>query len=142
MSDTADSAGADSIGHVPYFITPPGETDTMLVSVIIALALLALGVGVFYLKLHSLPEKMAHHSNHTQMQLVAILALIALFTHNNIFWIAALLLAAFKLPDYSGMLGSISNSLDRLAAKAEGVAPTHPGGEEPTSDKTADEGAH
>ncbi|MEX0283641.1 MAG: hypothetical protein AB3N23_03430 [Paracoccaceae bacterium] len=125
MSDTTHSAE-----HYPYFITAPGDTDTMLVSVIVVMALIALGIGVFYLKLHSLPEKMAHHSNHTQMQLVAILALIALFTHNNIFWIAALLLAAFKMPDYSGMLGSISNSLDRLAANVEGVRPTYPGGQE------------
>ncbi len=124
------SGGAQDTGHMPYFITPPDETDTMLVAVIVVMALIALGIGVFYLKLHSLPEKMAHHSNHTQMQLVAILALIALFTHNNIFWIAALLLAAFKMPDYSGMLGSISNSLDRLAAQADGQSPTHPGGVE------------
>ncbi len=123
------------IGHVPYFITPPGETDTMLVAVIVVLALVAFGFGVFYLRLHSLPEKMAHHANHTQLQMVAILGLIALFTHNNLFWIAALLLAAFKLPDYSGMLGSISNSLDRMAAKYEGVAPTNPDGSDEKDEK-------
>lgn len=117
MSDSAHEAGAEGIGHVPYFITAPGETDTMLVSVIVVMALLALGLGVFYLRLHSLPEQMAHESNHTQMQIVAILGLIALFSHNNIFWIAALLLAAFKFPDYAGTLNSISESLARIAGK-------------------------
>lgn len=130
MSETSHD-----IGHLPYFITPPGETDTMLVAVIVVMALVALGIGVFYLKLHSLPEHMAHHANHTQMQVVAILGLIALFTHNNIFWIAALLLAAFKLPDYAGMLGAMSNSLDRIASKLDGGGPTGPTGDGPTDTK-------
>lgn len=129
MSDTAHGTE-----HYPVFITPPGETDTMLIAVMVFLALIALGFGVFYLKLHAIPEKMAHKSNHAQMQLVAILALIALFTHNNIFWVAALLLAAFQLPDYAGMLRSISQSLDRLARRSEGLSP-------PPDIATADEKA-
>ena len=130
MSDTSHA-----MEHLPYFITPPGETDTMLVAVIVVMVLIALGLGVFYLKLHSLPEQMAHSSNHTQMQVVAILGLIALFTHNNIFWIAALLLAAFKLPDYAGTLGAMSNSLDRIASKLDGKPTIGSTGEGPTDTK-------
>ena len=53
-----------------------------------------------------------------QFQIVAVLALIALFTHNHAFWIAGLLLALVPIPDFHTPFVSISNSLERIAAKA------------------------
>lgn len=58
---------------------------------------------------------MAHGANKTQFQIVAVLALITLFTHDNIFWIAALLLALVKIPDFGSPLRSIAASLRSLA---------------------------
>ena len=70
--------------------------------------------GVIYFSLHALPEKIAHGASSTQFQLIGVLALLAMFTHNNLFWIAALLLATVKLPDFTTPLNSISRSLEEL----------------------------
>ena len=112
MSETTTVAVPE---HLPYFITRPGETDMVMVNVAIFMVLAVFAVGVFYLKLHAIPEKMAHGNHRGQYQIVAILALLALVSHNNIFWIAALLLAAIQLPDFLTPLRSIARSLRRLA---------------------------
>ena len=74
-------------------------------------------LGVFYFTLHSLPERMAHKGNATQLQLISILCLLALFTHNNIFWVIAILLAAFRAPDLATPLNSIAASLQDLVSR-------------------------
>ncbi len=43
-----------------------------------------------------------------------VLALLALFTHNNVFWVAALILALLKLPDFLTPINSLSESLKKL----------------------------
>lgn len=99
--------------HLPAFIVGPGDTDVLFAIVFIFLLVTVLLVGVFYFKLHSLPEQMAHDINAGQIQIIGILSLLALFTHNNYFWIAALLLAAVKVPDFLTPLTSIANSLEQ-----------------------------
>lgn len=101
--------------HLPIFVTGPGETDVFLIIVVCILLLVVLLVGVFYFTLHSLPEKMAHGADRGKLQLVGLLSLIALFTHNNYFWIAALLLAAIKLPDILTPIKSLAQSTKELA---------------------------
>lgn len=61
-----------------------------------------------------------------------VLALLALFTHNNIFWVAALILALLKLPDFLTPINSISESLKKLTKDQEDAAPavTNQSGEE------------
>jgi hypothetical protein len=76
-------------------------------------------VGNMYFKLHAIPERMAHKHNNTQLQFITVLALLALFTHNNIFWVAALLLAVVRLPDFSTPINSIAESLARLANRED-----------------------
>ena len=80
--------------------------------------LAVIGLGVFYFRLHALPEQLAHRGQKIQFQLVAVLGLLALFTHNHAFWIAGLLLALVPLPDFTTPLGSIARSLERLADAA------------------------
>jgi hypothetical protein len=53
-----------------------------------------------------------------QLQIITVLGLLALFTHDNIFWIAALLLAVVRLPDFMTPIKSIAKSLEQLAAKS------------------------
>ena len=76
--------------------------------------------GILFLRLHSLPERMAHKSQKMQFEIVAVLGLIALFTHMHIFWVAGLLLALIDVPDFG-------TSLSRIAGSAEKIAGIKPG---------------
>ncbi len=112
--------------HLPFFITAPGQTDYLLWVMGIFLLAIIVILGNFYFKLHALPEHMAHRTNHAQMQIVAVLALLALFTHNHVFWIAGLLLALITLPDFSTPINSIAESLERLSGRERAPASPEP----------------
>ncbi|HEV7338332.1 MAG TPA: hypothetical protein VGO06_20330 [Bosea sp. (in: a-proteobacteria)] len=101
--------------HLPGFITAPGETDTLLVVTGIILLAAVLGVGLIFLRLHTLPERMAHKSQKLQFEIVAVLGLLALFTHVHLFWVAGLLLALIDLPDFTGLFGRMAHALERIA---------------------------
>ncbi len=85
--------------------------------VIIFLICVVFLTGILYLRLHALPEHIAHQTNKIQIQLVAVLGLIALFTHNQLFWIAALLLAMTDLPDFLSPVTSMARSLRTIARR-------------------------
>ena len=104
--------------HLPAFITAPGETDVLMVAMAIFLVVAVLAVGNFYLRLHTLPERMAHKSQKLQFEIVAVLGLLALFTHVHLFWIAGLLLALIDLPDFGTPLRSIASSVEKIAGRA------------------------
>ncbi|MEI2296553.1 hypothetical protein [Ensifer sp. MJa1] len=106
-----------AVHHLPGFITAPGQSDWLLTAVAIFLIVAIFALGTLYLRLHSLPEVMAHKTNKIQLELVAVLALLSLLTHNNILWGAALLLALIDLPDFSSPLSSIAGSLEKIAGK-------------------------
>jgi hypothetical protein len=101
--------------HLPAFITAPGETDVLLVVTAIMLIVILLIFGNLFLKLHTLPERLAHKGHKLQFEIVAVLGLLALFTHIHAFWVAGLLLALIDLPDFGTPLGRIASSLDRIA---------------------------
>lgn len=107
--------------HLPMFITAPGETDVLMVVMAVILGLSVLGFGILYFRLHALPEQIAHKGQKVQFEIVAILGLIALFTHMHIFWIAGLLLAFIDLPDFSGVFGRIAGSVERIAGVKPGT---------------------
>jgi hypothetical protein len=105
--------------HLPFFITAPGETDVLFNVMTIVVLLAIVLIGVFYFRIHALPEHMASRMTKIQYELVAVLALISLFTHNHAFWIAGLLLAFVPIPDFSTPLSGMAKSLNRIAdAKA------------------------
>jgi hypothetical protein len=106
--------------HLPPFITAPGETDVLMVVMAVALVAVVLGVGVLFFRLHTLPERIAHRGHKLQFEIVAVLGLIALFTHMHIFWIAGLLLALIDFPDFGGLLARMARSLEKMA----GIKPT------------------
>ena len=99
---------------LPPFVGAADGSDPLFSVIVFIVILAVLGVGVFYLKLHAIPEQLAHKHGNTQSQLIMVLALLALFTHNNIFWVAALILALLKLPDFLTPINSISESLKKL----------------------------
>ena len=105
--------------HIPRYIPGPDGSDPLFTIVVVLVLVLGLVLGAVYFKLHALPERMAHSKNSTQLQLIAVLAILALLTHNNIFWVAALLLAVVRLPDFITPLNSIDRSLQTLAERGE-----------------------
>ena len=121
--------------HLPPFITAPGGADWLMSVMAVFLVVVVVSVGLIYLRLHALPEHMAHRTSKVQMQFVAVLALLALFTHNHIFWIAALLLALVELPDFSTPMNSIALSLEKLSRRDR----TEPDRGEPWNDLLSDD---
>ena len=109
--------------HLPSFVAGPGQSDWLLSFMAVFLLVAIVSVGLLYLKLHSLPEHMAHRTNKVQLQFVAVLALLALFTHNAVFWIAALLLALVELPNFSTPMNSIALSLEKLSGRDRDTTP-------------------
>jgi hypothetical protein len=101
--------------HLPIFITAPGDTDVLSVITAVFLVLAVLAVGLLFLRLHTLPERMAHKSHKIQFEIVAVLGLLALFTHEHIFWVAGLLLAFIDIPDFGNPLRRIAGSLEKIA---------------------------
>lgn len=129
MSETLHPAAPH---HLPGFITAPGDTDILMVVMGIILLVAVLFVGNIYLQIHSLPERMAHKSQKLQFEIVAVLCLLALFTHNHLFWVIGLFLAMVDLPDFSTPLRSIAGSVQKMA----GIAPD-PDPSEPPAEVTA-----
>jgi hypothetical protein len=101
--------------HLPFYLAPGGGTDVLMVVVGIFLVATLIWVGTLYLRLHSLPERMAHKSEKLQFEIVAILGLLALFTHIHLFWVAGLLLAMIDIPDFGTPIRSIADSVEKIA---------------------------
>ncbi|WP_291962433.1 hypothetical protein [Chelatococcus sp.] len=101
--------------HLPFFLPMPGTTDVLMVVMAVFLLLVVLAVGLLFLRLHTLPERIAHRSHKLQFEIVAVLGLLALFTHMHVFWVAGLLLALIDIPDFGRPLRSIAQSLEKIA---------------------------
>jgi hypothetical protein len=92
-----------------------------MVAVAVFLVLAVLTVGILFFRLHTLPERMAHKGHKLQFEIVAVLGLLALFTHMHIFWVAGLLLAMIDLPDFGTPLRRMAGSLERIAGIEAGA---------------------
>ena len=123
MTDALHPAATD---HLPIFITAPGSSDVLMNVMAVFLVVAVLATGLLFLRLHTLPERMAHKSQKLQFEIVAVLGLLALFTHMHIFWVAGLLLALIDLPDFGTPLRRIAGSLEtdgrHRAAAGRGAA--------------------
>ena len=116
----AESLHPSAPHHLPAFITAPGDTDILMIVVGLVLIGSVLGVGNLYLHLHTLPERMAHKSQKLQFEIVAVLGLLALFTHNHLFWVIGLILAMVDLPDFGTPLRRIAGSVEKIAGVPPG----------------------
>jgi len=83
-----------------------------------------LAFGLLFLRLHTLPERMAHRGHKLQFEIVAVLGLLALFTHMHIFWVAGLILALIDFPDFTGPMRRIAGSTERIAGMPPGTGDT------------------
>src|SRR6476659_5716982 len=122
-----DAVHPAAVEHLPIFITAPGQTDVLLTVMAVFMGVTVLLVGILFFTLHTLPERLAHKSQKLQFEFVAVLGLLALFTHEHIFWVAGLLLAFVDLPDFSTPIGRMATSLEHMAGKERPLDP----GEEP-----------
>lgn len=106
--------------YLPWFITAPGQSDPLYQVTTVLVVASIVGLGVLFFTLHSLPERMGHKK--LQFEIVAVLGLISLFTHEHIFWILGLLLALVDLPDFTTPLKRMSQALETIA----GITPPEP----------------
>jgi hypothetical protein len=118
VSERAVVLNPAATDHLPIFVTAPGHTDVLFNIMIVFLIAVVFGVGLLYLRLHALPEHLAHGASKIQLQIVGALCLLALFTHNNLFWVAALLIALVQFPDFSTPLQSMAQSLESMSGQA------------------------
>jgi hypothetical protein len=110
--------------HLPFYLPGPDGSDPVMVGAGIFLVIAVLAFGLLFLRLHTLPERMAHRGHKLQFEIVAVLGLLALFTHMHIFWVAGLLLALVELPDFTGPMRRIAGSAERMAGLAPGEGDT------------------
>ena len=104
---------AVSSHELPWFLTAPGQSDTLMTITTIVVIAVILGLGLVFFRLHSLPERLGHKK--LQFEIVAVLGLLSLFTHVHAFWVAGLLLALIDLPDFQTPLKRIASSLEKLS---------------------------
>jgi amino acid transporter len=129
--------------HLPFFITPPGQTDVLFNVVAVFVVLCVIGLGVIFFTIHALPERIAHRTKKVQLDIVAVLVLISLFTNEHIFWIAALLLAFIDFPDFLSPVLRIATAIESIAGQEKGLgaAPTSPSEMENAVSADAERGA-
>lgn len=132
--------------HLPFFIPGADGADPVLVGAGIFLVVAVMGFGLLFLRLHTLPERVAHRGHKLQFEIVAVLGLLALFTHQHVFWVAGLLLAIIDLPDFTGPMRRIAGSTERIAGLPPGsgdvvlnAPPLPPPHAEPAAEAPADE---
>ncbi len=107
--------------HLPSFIPGADGSDGLMLITAGILLVAVLSFGLLFLRLHTLPERMAHRTHKLQFEIVAVLGLLALLTHTHAFWVAGLLLALVDIPDFLGPVRRIADSSERIAAsKREG----------------------
>ena len=110
--------------HLPFYITGPGESDILFSAVAIALVAIIIGFGALYFTIQAIPDRLVAGAGKAQMQVVGLLGLISLFTMNNLYWIAAILLAAMRIPDFITPLTDIARSMKTQQPEAT-ESPSH-----------------
>jgi hypothetical protein len=122
----AESVHPAASHHLPWFLPGPDQADPLMTAAAVILLISVVMFGVLFLTLHTLPERMAHKSHKLQFEIVAVLGLLALFTHMHVFWVAGLLLALIDLPDVSGWFGKIAGSVEKIAENTSRTAVSSP----------------
>jgi hypothetical protein len=113
---------------MPFFIAAPGHTDVLFNVTLVFLVGCIILTGVVFLTIHSLPERMAHKSQKILLDLIALLCLLALLTHQHLFWFIAIVLAFIDIPDFL-------TPVNRIASSVESMAGQEPGDEVATGDE-------
>ncbi len=124
--------------HLPFFVTAPGDTDVLFnVTLVFVVACIIL-TGVIFLTIHSLPERMAHKSKKILLDLIALLCLLALLTHEHLFWFIAIVLAFIDIPDFLTPVNRIARSVESMAGQESGDKPDDHSDPSSLEDRAAD----
>ena len=99
--------------HMAWFISGPHDGDPLYVITAVLVIASIVGLGILFFTLHSLPERLGHKK--LQFEVVAVLGLLSLFTHQHAFWVAGLLLALIDLPDFATPLKRMARALENLS---------------------------
>jgi hypothetical protein len=102
---------------MPFFITAPGDTDVLFNATLALVVACIVLTGVIFLTIHSLPERMAHKSKKILLDLIALLCLLALLTHEHLFWFIAIVLAFIDVPDFLTPVNRIAKSVEAMAGQ-------------------------
>jgi len=108
---------------VPFFVTPPGQTDMLFHVVAWFVLLCVIGLGVIFFTIHSLPDRIAHKTKKVQLDIVAVLCLLALLMNEHAFWFAALILAFIDLPDFLSPVLRIATAIENIAGQETAESP-------------------
>ena len=125
--------------HLPFFITAPGETDVLFNITLWFVVACIILTGVIFLTIHSLPERMAHKSKKILLDLIALLCLLALLTHNHLFWFIAIILAFIDIPDFLTPVNRIAQSVESMAGQEADEKPAEDSTSSSPEAATADE---
>jgi hypothetical protein len=109
--------------HLPVFLPGPDGSDWLMAVTGAMLVAMVVAFGLIFLRIHTLPERLAHRGHKLQFEIVAVLGLLALFTHIHAFWVAGLLLALIDLPDFTGPLRRIATPPAPPARRSNGHRP-------------------
>src|SRR5262245_23172024 len=107
MTETLHGASSP---HLPWFITQPGQIDTLLLFTVIFLVLFTIALGVLMFRLLYLPSQMVPQEQKAKYEVVATLCLLAMFAPGNFLWIAAVLVAMIDIPDFTPLLQRIADA--------------------------------
>lgn len=110
--------------HLPAFVPSPDGADPLFGFTALLVLGLVLAFGLLFLRLHTLPERMAHRGHKLQFEIVAVLGLLALFTHQHLFWVIGLFLALIDIPDFAGPLRRVAGSAEKIAGLPPGEGDT------------------
>jgi hypothetical protein len=113
--------------HLPAFLPAADGSDWLFVVTGLFLVCVVVAFGLIFLRIHTLPERMAHRGHKLQFEIVAVLGLLALFTHMHIFWVAGLLLALVDIPDFTGPMRRMAGSAEKIAGLPPGAGDTTEG---------------
>jgi hypothetical protein len=109
--------------HLPFFVTAPGDADVLFNATLVFVVACIILTGVVFFTIHSLPERMAHKSKKVLLDLIALLCLLALLTHEHLFWFVAIVLAFIDIPDFLTPVNRIARSVETMAGQEVGDQP-------------------
>ena len=120
----AESLHPAATHHLPPFISAPSETDVLMVIMAVLLALAVLGFGILFLRIHSLPERMAHRGHKLQFEIVAVFGLICTLHAHAHLLDCGFAARADRHPRFRTPLNRIAGSAEKMAGlkPGEGVA--------------------